>query len=91
VHEVRKGAEMVGLRVADPGIGMESHQLKRVFERFYRADNSRAVPGTGLGMSIVNEIVSLHQGEIDIESAPRRVTRVTLWFLLAREAVAPVA
>jgi signal transduction histidine kinase len=91
VHEVRKGAEMVGLRVADPGIGMESHQLKRVFERFYRADQSGAVPGTGLGMSIVNEIVSLHEGEIDIESAPRRGTRVTLWLLLTQEAVAPVA
>jgi signal transduction histidine kinase len=41
-------------------------------------------------MSIVNEIVSLHQGEIDIESAPRRGTRVTLWLPLALEAVAPV-
>jgi signal transduction histidine kinase len=62
-----------------------------VFERFYRADDSGAVPGTGLGMSIVNEIVSLHQGEIEIESAPRSGTRVTLWLPLAREAVAPVA
>ena len=91
LHEVRKGAERVGLRVADPGIGMEPHQLQRVFERFYRADHSGAVPGTGLGMSIVNEIVSLHQGDIDIESAPRRGTRVTLWLQLAAQEVAPAA
>jgi signal transduction histidine kinase len=77
--------------VADPGIGMEPHQLQRVFERFYRADHSGAVPGTGLGMSIVNEIVSLHQGDIDIESAPRRGTRVTLWLQLAAQEVAPAA
>jgi signal transduction histidine kinase len=42
-------------------------------------------------MSIVNEIVSLHDGEIDIESAPRRGTRVTLWLQLAAQEVAPAA
>ncbi|MEY3251488.1 MAG: hypothetical protein RL227_461 [Pseudomonadota bacterium] len=89
MHETRKGVDMVGLRVADSGIGMEPQQLQRVFERFYRADRSGAVPGTGLGMSIVDEIIRLHQGDIEIESTPRRGTRVTLWLPRARtEAVA---
>jgi signal transduction histidine kinase len=91
MHETRKGVEMVGLRVADPGIGMEPHQLQRVCERFYRADRSGTVPGTGLGMSIVDEIIRLHQGEIEIDSAPRRGTLVTLWLPQAGAEVAPVA
>jgi signal transduction histidine kinase len=91
MHETRKGVEMVGLRVADFGIGMEPHQLQRVFERFYRADRSGTVPGTGLGMSIVDEIIRLHQGEIEIDSTPRRGTRVTLWLPLAGAEVAPAA
>jgi signal transduction histidine kinase len=78
VHEVRKGAEMVGLRVTDPGIGMEPHQLQRVFERFYRADHSGAVPGTGLGMSIVNEIVKLHGGQVRLRSTPGEGTQVDI-------------
>ena len=69
-----------GLRVTDQGIGMHPEQLARVFERFYRADQSGAVPGTGLGMSLVKEILDLHAGRIDIESQPEQGTTVTLWW-----------
>jgi signal transduction histidine kinase len=70
---------MVGIRIADHGIGMTPAQLSRVFERFYRADSSGKVPGTGLGMSIVQEIITLHRGKIDIESTLGEGTTVTLW------------
>jgi PAS domain S-box-containing protein len=70
---------MVGIRIADHGIGMTPAQLARVFERFYRADSSGKVPGTGLGMSIVQEIITLHRGKIDIESTLGEGTTVTLW------------
>jgi signal transduction histidine kinase len=79
MHEIGPGAARVGLRVVDHGIGMEPHEVKRVFERFYRADRSGAVPGTGLGMSIVDEIIGLHEGRIEIDSSPGEGTRVTLW------------
>ena len=69
----------VGFRVSDHGIGMTADQQKRVFERFYRADTSGRIPGTGLGMSIVKEIVELHGGSIDLESSPGLGTSVTLW------------
>lgn len=69
-----------GLRVADQGIGMQPEELARVFERFYRADQSGAVPGTGLGMSLVKEILDLHGGRIDIASQPGQGTTVTLWW-----------
>jgi signal transduction histidine kinase len=72
-------SERVGIQVVDHGIGMTAEQSARVFERFYRADNSGSVPGTGLGMSIVKELVELHGGEVTIETAFGVGTTVTLW------------
>ncbi len=54
--------------VQDQGIGMNAEQLARVCERFYRADTSGKVLGTGLGMSIVKEIVDLLKGELTLQS-----------------------
>ncbi len=73
----------VGIRVQDPGIGMTPEQLSRVSERFYRADASGKIPGTGLGMSIVKEIIELHEGEMVLSSEPGRGTTVTLWLQAA--------
>jgi signal transduction histidine kinase len=75
--------------VADPGMGMTPEQLARVFERFYRADPSGNIPGTGLGMSLVKEIVELHGGEVEIDSAPNLGTAVTMWWPLAPQAGDP--
>ena len=69
----------IGLRVVDHGIGMSPEQVARVCERFYRADASGSIPGTGLGMSIVKEIVGLHGGEVEIASQMGTGTTVTLW------------
>jgi signal transduction histidine kinase len=68
-----------GIRVTDHGIGMTAQQLARVFERFYRADTSGKIPGTGLGMSIVKEIIELLNGRIDIASQFGQGSQVTLW------------
>lgn len=68
----------VCVEVSDQGIGMTAAQLERVGERFYRADSSGKIPGTGLGMSIVKEIVGLHNGNLAIESTPGQGTRVRM-------------
>jgi signal transduction histidine kinase len=68
-----------GVRVTDHGIGMTPEQRARICERFYRADASGHIPGTGLGMSIVEEIIDLHGGSIDIISQPGEGTQVTFW------------
>lgn len=73
------GEEQVGVRVRDSGIGMSAAVLGRVFERFFRANTSGSIPGTGLGMSLVKEIMEIHQGSVDIESAIGKGTTVTLW------------
>ena len=71
------------VQVLDQGIGMTDEQRQRMFERFYRADASGSVPGTGLGMSIVKEIVELLGGEVEVDSEPARGTRVTIWLPLS--------
>jgi signal transduction histidine kinase/integral membrane sensor domain MASE1 len=69
----------VGIEVRDQGIGMSTEQLKHVGERFWRADRSGSIPGTGLGMSIVKEIVEFHGGRVEIKSTPNIGTTVILW------------
>lgn len=73
----------LGIRVRDEGIGMTAEQLARVCERFYRADTSGKIPGSGLGMSIVKEIIELHGGSVEIASQSGKGTQVTLWVPLA--------
>lgn len=69
--------DQCGLTVADNGIGMEKEQLSRIFERFYRVDNSHTrtgadgMPGgTGLGLSIVRHIAIKYGGDVSVTSAP---------------------
>ena len=76
-------ANLIAIRTVDQGIGMKPEQVKRVSERFFRADTSGTVPGTGLGMSIVKEIVELHHGNLLVTSKPDQGTTVTLQFPIA--------
>ncbi len=73
------GLPAVGVRITDHGIGMTPEQLARVFERFFRADISGKIPGTGLGMSIVHEIVALHGGHVSVQSTHGVGSTVTIW------------
>lgn len=76
---------MFGIHIIDQGIGMTPEQVARACERFYRADASGQIPGTGLGMSIVQEIIDLHDGRLDIDSKIGKGTRVSLWLPLVLE------
>ena len=73
------GPGEVGVRVEDRGPGMDEETQRRLFERFYRAESAAPIAGTGLGMSIVKEILDIHGSRIEIDSAPGRGTAVTLW------------
>jgi two-component system OmpR family sensor kinase len=66
------GDSAVLLEVADQGPGMTPDHAARVFERFYRADPSRArrTGGTGLGLAIVAAIVAAHDGTVEVVTAP---------------------
>lgn len=75
----RTDSKLVGVKISDTGIGLTPEQSARVFERFYRADTSGQFSGTGLGMSIVKEIVEFHGGRVSLESQYGVGTSVTLW------------
>ena len=76
----------VGITVRDYGIGMSADQVAKVFDRFYRADPSNVVSGTGLGMTLVKEITERMGGAVEVESALGEGTSVTLWLQAAHDA-----
>lgn len=62
--------EEVTIQVADQGIGIPEHDLKKLADAFFRASNVGAIPGTGLGLAITRQAVELHHGRLDITSQP---------------------
>ncbi len=58
------------IRVTDQGVGIASQEQARIFERFYRAatPENRQIPGTGLGLTLVDHIVRAHGGSVSVES-----------------------
>ncbi|WP_348697124.1 PAS domain S-box protein [Duganella fentianensis] len=77
--EVLSRAGFVGMQVRDHGLGLSPEHRSRLFERFFRADPSGNIPGTGLGMCIVKEIMELHGGTVEVDSTLGQGTSVTLW------------
>lgn len=69
----------LGIQVSDQGLGMSQTSVDHIFDRFYRADPSCNIPGSGLGMAVVKEIMDVHGGDIEIHSALGEGIQVTLW------------
>jgi heavy metal sensor kinase len=84
LHRVNGAAEFV---IANTGPGVPPESLPRIFDRFYRGDPAHGhdVDGCGLGLSIARWIVSAHNGTIQIESAPSKLTTVTVRLPLGAE------
>jgi signal transduction histidine kinase len=72
------GAETVQLSVQDRGIGIPAADLDRLFESFHRAGTVGTIPGTGLGLTIVQRSVALHGGQIHVASIQGEGTTFTV-------------
>jgi signal transduction histidine kinase len=75
------------ISVADRGVGVKASDIPYLFNRFYRADSSRAkdrVAGYGLGLSIAQKIAVAHHGDIAVESTPGRGSTFTVQLPLAK-------
>ena len=68
------------ITITDNGPGISPDDVLHVFDRFWRAPSSRAMPGSGLGLSIVRRVVDDHDGTVAIDAAPSGGTRVRIAF-----------
>jgi len=84
VKEIRvrvyRAENQIGIEVADKGIGIPDSEQRRVFENFYRVNNSlvHETKGSGLGLSLTKSIVEAHHGRIDLDSRPGGGSRFTI-------------
>jgi two-component system OmpR family sensor kinase len=67
VRALEDGKAIV-VEVADSGAGIQSEDLPKIFEELYRGTNARGTEGSGLGLALVNRIVTLHGGQIFVRS-----------------------
>jgi PAS domain S-box-containing protein len=77
---LREHDDRVELTVSDTGTGIPAHEHARIFERFHRVDGARgrSIEGTGIGLSLVNELVKLHGGSVRVESVVGRGSAFTV-------------
>ncbi len=66
------------LTVDDEGAGIAEADRAQVFDRFYRSEESRSMPGSGLGLSIVRQVAERHSGSVRADEAPQGGTRMIL-------------
>jgi signal transduction histidine kinase len=78
-HTDEQGRHRHGVRIEDHGVGLSAEDQARLGERFFRVDKSGNIPGTGLGVSIVKELMELMGGRMQVVSALGQGTTVTLW------------
>ena len=70
-------------KISDTGIGMKKEEIPYIFDRFYRADESRGIKaGTGLGLAIAKWIIEEHDGSVEVETLEGEGTTFTVWLPL---------
>lgn len=75
------------LSVTDTGVGIPADQLEKIFDRFHRIENTqgRSQEGTGIGLSMVKELVKIHCGTIHVSSKPGKGSTFTIQIPTGRE------
>ncbi len=84
-RQEKEGHTWATLTVQDTGIGIPEKELPFIFDRFYRGETPRnlQIRGTGLGLAIVKELVTLHGGEVEVQSEPHKGSAFTIWLPLS--------
>lgn len=82
VTAVVEGQNLV-LSVRDYGVGIDQNELSRLGERFFRAGTSTGIAGTGIGLSLVKDLLEMHNGSLDVQSAKDEGSTFTIRLPLA--------
>ena len=84
--EVRHDGARVLVSVTDRGIGVAKAEQRKIFEKFYRAEDSlvHETKGSGLGLPLVRHIMEAHGGQVEVESSPGKGSTFTLVLPIAR-------
>jgi signal transduction histidine kinase len=89
--EIREEDNFAVLKIKDTGVGIPEAELPNMFERFHRVQQvtGRSFEGTGIGLSLIKELVQLHKGEISVESKLNEGSTFTVRIPLGKEHLPP--
>jgi len=78
--EISSNTDQLNIKVRDTGIGIPADKLPNIFDRFYKVDDDSAIKaeGTGIGLALLKELVTLLKGKIKVESEVSKGTEVTI-------------
>lgn len=79
IKAFRAGAN-IEISVTDSGVGIPADEIGALFRRFFRARTAEGIPGTGIGLSFVSQIMDLHQGSVSVQSTEGQGSTFTLRF-----------
>lgn len=75
---MKRTGDFIEIRFRDNGSGIDADAVPRIFDKFYQQDTSHSTAGNGLGLTIVNKIITLHEGTIVCDSSPSQGTTFTV-------------
>ena len=75
-----KKTDYLAVKISDTGVGIKKEKLSRIFERYYTTKDT----GTGLGLAVVERIISAHNGTLKVDSTEGKGTTFTLYFPLSQ-------
>lgn len=84
VVDARSEGGQILISVIDHGVGVPADELASLFRRFFRARTAEGIPGTGIGLSFVAQIMELHHGTVDVKSEEGQGSTFTLRFPIKR-------